>query len=384
MLLALALHEMCGHSSASVISIDFGSEWIKVALVKPGVPMEIVLNKESQRKTPAVVTLRNDERLFAGGALASGIKYPKEMYWYLQLLLGQKYDSPIVQLYKRWFPYYDIRKDEERGTVLFQHDSSTVYSVEELVAMILNNSRSFAEDYASQSIRDVVITVPSYFTQAQRRAMLHAASLAGLNVVQLMSTSAAAALNYGLFRQSNFNSSTHTVMFYDMGATGTVATIVEYKMVQDKSSVLPVPQLVVKGTGYDRTLGGFEMAVRLRDHLAEVFTSQHKRVSSVYKSPRAMTKLLQEAKRLKLILSVNTDFISQVEGVQDEVDFKATIARAKFEELCEDLFDRVTFPVEQALKSADMTMGEIDAVILVGGGTRVPKVQQKLLAASKK
>jgi hypoxia up-regulated 1 len=157
---------------AAVMSIDFGSEWLKVAIVKPGVPMEIVLNRESKRKTSAAVFLKGDERLFGDEAAASGVRFPKNAYIHLQQVIGKQFDGPHVELYKKRFPYYDLVKDVVRGTVLFQHDSETAFSPEELLGMIFKHCQEIAEAYADHPIKDTVITVPAFFNQAERRAMI--------------------------------------------------------------------------------------------------------------------------------------------------------------------------------------------------------------------
>lgn len=141
------------------------------------------------------------------------------------------------------------------------------------------------------------------------------------------------------------------------------------------------PQLQIRGVGFDRTLGGLEMELRLREHLAGLFNEQRKgqRAKDVRENPRAMAKLLREANRLKTVLSANVDHMAQIEGLMDDVDFKAKVTRVEFEELCTDLFERVPGPVQQALQSAEMNLDEIEQVILVGGATRVPRVQEVLL-----
>uniref|UniRef100_A0A4W3J9H3 Hypoxia up-regulated protein 1 n=1 Tax=Callorhinchus milii TaxID=7868 RepID=A0A4W3J9H3_CALMI len=244
--------------------------------------------------------------------------------------------------------------------------------------MMLNYSRSLAQEFAEQPIKDLVITVPVYFNQAERRAVLQAAHIAGLKVLQLINDNTAVALNYGVFRRKDINSTAQTVMFYDMGSSSTTATIIIYQTVKTKDSGTQ-PQLHVRGVGYDRTLGGFEMELRLRDHLATLFNGQKKSSKDVREHPRAMGKLWKEANRVKTILSANVDHVAQIEGLLDDIDFRAKVTRAEFEDLCGDLFERVAGPVHQALKVAEMHMDEIDQVILVGGATRVPKVQEILL-----
>uniref|UniRef100_A0A673YUN1 Hypoxia up-regulated protein 1 n=1 Tax=Salmo trutta TaxID=8032 RepID=A0A673YUN1_SALTR len=365
--------------SQTVMSVDLGSEWMKVAIVKPGVPMEIALNKESRRKTSVAVCLKENERLFGDGALGS-VKNPKFVYRHLQSLLGKKHDNPQVAVYQKRFPEHHLVTDASRGTVLFSNSEEMQYSPEELLGMVLNYSRGLAQDFAEQPIKDAVITVPAFFNQAERRAVLQAAQMAGVKVLQLINDNMAVALNYGVFRRKDINSTAQNIMFYDMGSGSTTATIVTYQTVKTKESGSQ-PQLQIRGLGFDRSLGGFEMELRLQDHLATLFNEQKKTKKDVRENHRAMAKLLKEAQRLKTVLSANAEYMAQVEGLLDDMDFKAKVTRVEFETLCADLFERVPGPVQEALSSAEMSLDEIEQVILVGGSTRVPKVQEVLLKA---
>ncbi|XP_061658584.1 hypoxia up-regulated protein 1 [Syngnathoides biaculeatus] len=366
--------------SVAVMSIDVGSEWLKMAIVKPGVPMEIVLNKESRRKTPAAVCLKENERLFGDNALGVSVKNPKTVYRHLRNLMGKKHDNLQVTLYRKQFPEHQLQVDPVRETVYFKASEKLQYTPEELLGMMLNYSRGLAQDFAEQPIKDAVITVPAFFNQAERRSFLHAAHMAGLKVLQLINDNTAVALNYGVFRRKDIDSTGKNVMFYDMGSGSTTATIVTYQTVKTKESGTQ-PQLQIRGVGFDRGLGGFEMDLRLRDHLVRRFNEQKKTSKDVRENHRAMAKLLKEAQRLKTVLSANIEFMAQVEGLIDEIDFKAKVTRAEFEELCADLFERVPRPVQDALTASEMNLDEIEQVILVGGSTRVPKVQEVLLKA---
>ncbi|XP_061449474.1 hypoxia up-regulated protein 1 isoform X2 [Rhineura floridana] len=365
--------------SLAVMSVDMGSESMKIAIVKPGVPMEIVLNKESRRKTPVAVTLKENERLFGDSAVGMGIKNPKVAFRYFQDLLGKHIDNPQVTMYQSRFPEHELVKDARRETVAFKLSDKIQYSPEEILGMVLNYSRVLAEEFAEQPIKDAVITVPVYFNQAERRAVLHAAKMADLKVLQLINDNTAVALNYGVFRRKDINATAQNIMFYDMGAGSTVCTIVTYQAMKTKD-LGTQPQLQIRGVGFDRTLGGLEMELRLRDHLAKLFNEQHPS-KHVRKNLRAMAKLLKEANRLKTVLSANADHVAQIEGLLDDIDFKAKVSRQEFEELCSDLFQRVAGPVQQALSSAEISLNEIDQVILAGGATRIPKVQEFLLKA---
>uniref|UniRef100_A0A8C3FZ03 Hypoxia up-regulated protein 1 n=1 Tax=Cyclopterus lumpus TaxID=8103 RepID=A0A8C3FZ03_CYCLU len=383
-LFGLVLAMLPSHTvTVAVMSVDLGSEWMKVAIVKPGVPMEIVLNKESSRKTPMAVCLKENERLLGDSALGVSVKNPKSVYRHLQGLLGKKYDNLQVALYQKRFPEHQLLEDPVRGTVYFKNSEEMQFTPEELLGMLLNYSRGLAQDFAEQPIKDAVITVPAFFNQAERRAVLQAAQMAGLKVLQLINDNTAVALNYGVFRRKDIDNNVKNVMFYDMGSGSTTATIVTYQMVKTKEAGSQ-PQFQIRGVGFDRGLGGFEMDLRLRDHLAKLFNEQKKSKKDVRENHRAMAKLLKEAQRLKTVLSANVDFMAQVEGLMDDMDFKAKVTRTEFEELCADLFERVPGPVQDALTTAEMKLDEIEQVILVGGATRVPKVQEVLLKAVEK
>ena len=156
--------------------------------------MEIALNPESKRKTNVAVSMKDGERKFGSDAMIVCVKSPKHCYQHLLDLLGKKMEHPAVKAYQARFPQYKLEADPERGTVMFRHDEETVYSVEELLGMILAHAKSQAETYTGQAVRDAVITTPVFFNQAERLALIAAAQLGGLNVLQLMNTPMAAAV----------------------------------------------------------------------------------------------------------------------------------------------------------------------------------------------
>ncbi|XP_032689323.1 hypoxia up-regulated protein 1 isoform X2 [Odontomachus brunneus] len=364
----------------AVMSIDIGSEWMKVAIVSPGVPMEIALNKESKRKTPVSIAFRDGERSFGEDAQVVGVRFPQNTYSYILDLLGKPINNPLVQLYLKRFPYYNIIADDERDTIAFKLNENTTYTPEELLAQILHKGKEFAEVSAHQKINEAVITVPGFFNQAERRSLVQAAELAGLKVLQLINDYTAVALNYGVFGRTEINDSAHYILFYDMGASSTTATVVSYQNVKTKERgfVETNPHVTVLGVGYDRTLGGLEMQIRLQNYLAREFDALKKTPNSVFKSPRSMAKLFKEAGRVKTVLSANADHFAQIESLIDDIDFRLQVTREKLEEICADLFERVANPVRTALETSGLAMDVISHVVLVGAGTRMPKVQEKL------
>lgn len=225
-----------------------------------------------------------------------------------------------------------------------------------------------------------MLVVPGFFGQAERTALLTAANLANIKVLQLINDYSAVALNYGIFQRNEFNETAKYFVFYDMGAYKTTASVVSYQLVRDKVTRETNPVIQVLGVGYDRTLGGLEKTLRLRDHLAKEFNKLKKTKTDVFKNPRAMAKLFKEAGRVKQVLSANADHFAQIEGLLEEIDYKHQVTRQTFENLCTDLFDRVTKPLDDALKASGLTLDVINQVTLFGGGTRVPKVQEVLKA----
>merc|ERR1719410_2504472 len=183
-----------------------------------------------------------------------------------------------------------------------------------------------------------------------------------------------------MFRRKEINGTTRNMILYDMGAQDTTVSVVGYQIVKtkDKGFTETHPQAQILGVGYDRTLGGSEITFRLREFLADEFNALKKTKTDVRSVPRAMGKLLKEAERVKLVLSANTETYAQIENVMEDIDFKVQVTREKLLELSADLMDRVTGPVERALTTASMSMENIDQVILVGGGTRIPRVQELL------
>ncbi|XP_017064235.1 hypoxia up-regulated protein 1 [Drosophila eugracilis] len=383
LLLSALLAGIALSQGAAVMSVDLGTEWMKVGVVSPGVPMEIALNRESKRKTPAILAFRDGVRTIGEDAQTIGIKDPNSAYGYLLDLLGKTIDNPIVDLYRKRFPYYNIVGDPERNTVIFRKSDTEEFSVEELVAQMLVKAKQFAQESVQQPITECVLTVPGYFGQAEREALLSAAQLANLKVLQLINDYAAVALNYGVFHRGEINETAQYFLFYDMGAYKTSAAVVSYQLVKDKQTREINPVVQVLGVGYDRTLGGLEIQLRLRDYLAQEFNALKKTKTDVTTSPKALAKLFKEAGRLKNVLSANTEFYAQIENLLEDIDFKLAVTREKLEQICEDLWPRATKPLEQALASSHLSLDVINQVILFGGGTRVPRVQETIKALIK-
>lgn len=261
---------------------------------------------------------------------------------------------------------------------MFKKSDTEEFSVEELIAQMLVKAKEFAQESTQQPITECVLTVPGYFGQAEREALLVSAQLANLKVLQLINDYAAVALNYGVFHRGEINETAQYFLFYDMGAYKTSAAVVSYQLVKDKVTKETNPVVQVLGVGFDRTLGGLEIQLRLRDYLASEFNALKKTKTDVTTSPRALAKLFKEAGRLKNVLSANNDHYAQIENLLEDHDFKLQVSREKLEELCADLWPRTTKPLEDALATSNLSLDVINQVILFGGGTRVPRVQETI------
>ncbi|KAF9968117.1 hypothetical protein BGZ70_006516 [Mortierella alpina] len=367
-------------ADAAVIAIDYGTDWFKVALVKPGIPLDIVLNTESKRKTPSAITIRGDERAFGSESLSLATRFPQDSFIGVKRILGRDYDDDHCVEYRKTFTN-NMSKDPVRGTAVLETTTGVKYTAEELVAMQFALAKRQAEDTAGETIRDVVITVPPFFNQFERQAVLDAAELAGLRVLSLVHDESAVALNYGMTRAFP-QEQCH--LFYDMGAGSTVASLACFQDLTVKDGKLnkTVQQIEIKSVGYDRTLGGHEFDIRLQKLLAEKFQEQKgSKVSMpVFQNERAMAKLLKEANRVKQILSANTETMASVENLMEDTDFKVKVTRAELEALSKDLLTRVRGPIDAALAEGNKTLAEIQSLVLVGGGVRIPSVQANLAA----
>ncbi|KAJ1721776.1 lumenal Hsp70 protein [Coemansia erecta] len=366
-------------ASAAVLGIDFGTEWFTIALANPGRPLDLVLNRDANRQTASVVTVNGLERTFGSNAVAIAPRYAASTFMAVRNLLGVQYDSEVAAEYRQQFPNNMIQ-DSETGTVAFQYGTAAneTLTVQEIVAMQLRHAQQLVKESEGLLVKDVVLTVPSFFDRTQRQAMLDAATLAGFRTISLVNDGSAVALNYAMSRKFT-KAETH--LFYDMGAGKTVATVasISSRSSGKHSKTSKATVINVHAFASDKTLGGQEVDFAMRDLLIEKFaTTSSLAANDVRSSGRAMNRLLKEAKRVKTILSVNTDAVASVEGLDQGIDFRAQVTRAELEQITAPLLGRVRAPIDDVLKAANMTLNDIDSIVLVGGGTRVPFVQKAI------
>ncbi|VFQ92692.1 unnamed protein product [Cuscuta campestris] len=374
----ILLNSICAH--AAVSSIDLGSESLKVAVVnlKPGQPpISIAINEMSKRKTPSLVAFLSGARLI--GEEASGLlaRYPDKVFSHLRELIGKPFDHAVKYLDSLHLRY-DVFPEESRNVAVFRTENGN-FTAEELVAMVLKYAVGLAETHVrGGSVKDVVLTVPPYMGVAERNGLLTAAQLAGINVLALVNEHSGAALQYGI--DKDFSNGSRHVIFYDMGAGSTYAALVYFSAYNTKEfgRTVSVNQFQVKDVRWNAELGGEQFELRLVEYFADEFNKELGNGVDVRTSSKAMAKLKKQVKRTKEILSANTAAPISVESFYDDRDFRSSITREKFEELCKDLWEKAIFPLKEVLRNSGLKVDEIYEVELIGGGTRVPKLQAKL------
>ncbi|OON19980.1 hypothetical protein X801_04145, partial [Opisthorchis viverrini] len=251
-------------------------------------------------------------------AASESTRSPELVYHAVPTLLGKKLEHPKVQIFRKHYPYHNMTYDESIGQIVFEHPGGVLLTVEELVAMLLEYARDIAENHAEKGtiLRTAVLTVPHYYGQAERRSLIRAAELAGLEVIQLINTGSAVGLNFGVFRLKQFNATPQHYMFFDVGYSNTVATVVSYHVGKHHYDGVfgEDPIMTVLGVGYAPGLGTSTFIMLLRDYLAGIFHQQKPNIKEdIFQNKRAMAKLKHEAERVFTMLSANNEVISQVQ-----------------------------------------------------------------------
>lgn len=396
---------------SAVLGVDLGTEYIKASLVKPGIPLDIVLTKDSRRKETAAIAFKPSqhalqsgsypERAYGSDAVALAARFPGDVYPNLKTLLGLPLDDSIAQEYAARHPSLQLETAKSRGTIAFKSKATEkegAWLIEELLAMEFQSVQRNAEALADSDVRSVVVTVPPFYTTDEKRAVELACELVGLKVLSLISDGLAVGLNYATSRTFpvvNEGGQPEHHMIFDMGAGSTKATVLKFqgRTVKDVGKFnKTVQEVQVLGNGWDRTLGGDAFNYLIVDDMISKFveTKAAKKAAvtaeGVRRHGRAMAKLLKEAERLRHILSANVDSSGSFEGLYEDIDFRYKVTRAEFEKMTELHAERVRYAVERALKLAELDITQLDSIILHGGASRTPFVQKQLekLAGSDK
>lgn len=353
---------------ASVVGIDFGNLGSKIGVArKKGI--DIILNESSQRATPSLVSFGPKQRAIGEGAKTLEISNYKNTIGSLKRLIGRTSSDPEIQEIEKKFitaQLVDIKGSV--GVKVNYVGEPAEFSATQLVATYFGKLRDTVSNELKQPVSDVVIAVPGWFTEVQRRAILDAAAIASLNPLRVINDSTAVAFGYGITKVDlpDPDQPSRNVVFIDIGHSDYSVSVIAYNK----------GQLVVKATAYDRHFGGRDLDYELVRHFAEEFKTKYK--IDVLSNPKATFRLAAQCERLKKILSANAEAPLSVESIMNDVDASSKLKREQFEELISDLLKRVTAPLEEAIKEAGVKLDEIHSIELVGGSTRVPAIRERI------
>lgn len=347
-------------SVGTVIGIDLGTTYSCVGVYK-NKRVEIIANDQGNRITPSYVAFTDDgDRLIGDAAKNQLTSNPENTFFDIKRMIGRTWDDKAVQHDIKFYPFKVINKSNKPHVQAKVKGDDKVFAPEEVSAMVLGKMKEVAEEYLGEKINNAVVTVPAYFNDAQRQATKDAGTIAGLNVMRIINEPTAAAIAYGLDKKEGEKN----ILVFDLGG-GTFDV-----------SVLTIDDGVfeVVATNGDTHLGGEDFDQRVMDHFIKLY--KKKKGKDIRKDHRATQKLRREVEKAKRGLSSQHQARIEIESLYDGEDFSETLTRARFEELNMDLFRSTMKPVNQVLEDGDLKKSEIDEIVLVGGSTRIPKIQQ--------
>ncbi|XP_068668992.1 heat shock 70 kDa protein 16-like [Aristolochia californica] len=356
----------------SVVGFDIGNENCVIAVVKQR-GIDVLLNDESKRETPAVVSFGEKQRFLGSAGAASATMNPKSTISQVKRLIGLSYCHPDVQNELRLLPYATSQAPD--GSILvhlhYLGDNRTFTPVQ-IMAMLFSHLKQIAEKNSDTVVSDCVIGIPVYFTDFQKRAYLHAAAIAGLKPLRLLHDCTATALGYGIYKTDFLLGSPTNVVFVDIGHCDTQVSIVSFE----------AGQMRTLSHAFERSLGGRDFDEVLFTHFAKQFIEEYK--IDVYSSVRASTRLRAACEKVKKVLSANAEAPINIECLMDEKDVKGFIKREEFEKIATYLLERITIPCNKALADAGLGVDDIHSVELVGSGSRIPAIIRLLTALFKR
>ncbi|CAL6036222.1 Heat_shock protein 70 [Hexamita inflata] len=353
----------------NIIGIDLGTTYSCVAISRGG-QVDIIPNEIGNRITPSYVAFSETGDRFVGDAAKNQApENPENTIFDIKRLIGRRFNDESVQKDLKHFPFKVINVDDKPYVQVSEFDSKAgkavqkQYSPEQISAFILQKMRSVAEEYLGDSVSKAIVTVPAYFSDAQRAATKDAGRIAGLEVIRIINEPTAASLAYGLDKKGE-----KTILTYDLGG-GTF----DVSILQIENGVFEV-----LATNGDTHLGGEDFDLKVVEYFVRLFKQKTGKDIADKTNKRAYARLKREVENAKRILSSQQMTKVEVEAIIDDIDFSETLTRAKFEELNMELFKKTMKPVELVLKDAKKSVDDIDEVVLVGGSTRIPKIQELL------
>jgi len=345
------------------IGIDLGTTYSCVGTWKNNT-VEIIPNDMGERTTPSYVSFSDTERLVGTAAKNQAARNAENTVFDAKRLIGRKYSDPVVQADMKLWPFKVVQESQDRPAIEVTYKGEVKrFFAEEISSMVLGYMKKIAEAYIGGQITNAVITVPAYFNDSQRQATTDAGRIAGLNVLRMINEPTAAAIAYGLDKKQSGQAGERHILIFDLGG-GTFDV-----------SLLTIDDGVfeVKATAGDTHLGGEDFDNTLVNHFSQEFKQKFK--IDVSKNKRAMRRLRTQCERAKCTLSAAAKANIEVDSFHEGIDFASSITRAKFEDLCGHYFRSCLDPVAKVLTDAKMSKSDIDEIVLVGGSTRIPKVQ---------
>jgi len=327
--------------------------------------VEIIANDQGNRTTPSYVAFTDTERLIGDAAKNQVAMNPTNTIFDAKRLIGRNFHDSSVQSDMKHWPFRVTNVSGKPKLQVEYKSEEKNFTPEEISSMVLTKMKETAESYLGQEVKDAVVTVPAYFNDSQRQATKDAGVIAGLNIIRIINEPTAAAIAYGLDKKKSEDKEAN-VLIFDLGG-GTFDV-----------SILAIEGGIfeVKSTAGDTHLGGEDFDNRLVDHFVNEFKRKHKKDISGNK--RALRRLRTACERAKRTLSASAQANIEIDSLFEGIDFYTSITRARFEELCSDLFKNTLEPVEKALRDAKLDKASIDDIVLVGGSTRIPKIQKLL------
>jgi len=349
----------------TAVGIDLGTTYSAVGVYKNG-KVEIIANNQGNRTTPSYVAFTEQERLIGDAAKNQVSQNTSNTIFDAKRLIGKKFNDPSVQSDLKHYSFTvkpDTSCSSQKCLIeVTLNDEKKTFHPEEISAMVLTEMTNIASSYLGEEIKDVVVTVPAYFNDSQRQATKDAAVIAGLNVLRIINEPTAASLAYGLDK----NQSNQNVLIFDCGG-GTFDL-----------SILNIDEGIfeVLSTAGNTHLGGEDFDNRMVDHFVMEFKRKHKH--DLKSNARSLRRLRTACERAKRTLSSSTSASIELDSIMEGIDFYTTITRAKFESLCDDLFRKCIHPIDKLLSDAKLDKSKIDEIVMVGGSTRIPRIQKLL------
>ncbi|RCK55976.1 Heat shock protein SSA2 [Candida viswanathii] len=345
---------------SKAVGIDLGTTYSCVAHFAND-RVEIIANDQGNRTTPSFVAFTDTERLIGDAAKNQAAMNPANTVFDAKRLIGRKFNDPEVQNDIKHFPFKVVDKGGKPNIEVEYKGETKVFTPEEISSMILGKMKETAEGFLGTAVKDAVVTVPAYFNDSQRQATKDAGLIAGLNVMRIINEPTAAAIAYGLDKKSEQEKN---VLIFDLGG-GTF----DVSLLSIEDGIFEV-----KATAGDTHLGGEDFDNRLVNFFIQEFKRKNKKDIST--NQRALRRLRTACERAKRTLSSSAQTSIEIDSLYEGIDFYTSITRARFEELCADLFRSTLEPVEKVLKDSKIDKAQVHEIVLVGGSTRIPKVQK--------